>query len=155
VVLNELLAANDSTLMDEAGEYDDWFELHNPTDQAVDLAGMFLSDDLGDPQKWEIPAGTVIEPGGFLLLWADEDADQGPLHTSFKLNADGEELGLFDTLANGNGVIDSVSFPAQESDVSYGRVPDGNGGWSFMNAPTPGSSNGSGLRRARGRLSGY
>ena len=46
--INEFLASNDTTNADEAGEYDDWVEIFNPGPPAVNLGGLFLSDDLAD-----------------------------------------------------------------------------------------------------------
>src|SRR6185503_16434557 len=37
VILNEFMASNTSTIADPQGEYDDWIELHNLTDQPVNL----------------------------------------------------------------------------------------------------------------------
>ncbi len=147
--INELLAANDSASSDEYGDYDDWFELYNAGGEAVDVAGMYLTDDLAEPTKWQIPAGTVIAPGAYLLFWADGEEAEGAHHTSFKLSADGEELGLFD--AAGNGLVDAVLFPAQEADVSYGRASDGGGSWGFCVTPTPAAANCCRPRQPTGR----
>jgi hypothetical protein len=95
VLVNEFLADNESVNQDQAGEYDDWVELYNAGSAPATLDGMYLTDDLSEPRKWQIPAGTTIPPGGYLLVWCDKDAGQGPLHAGFKLNRDGEEIGLF------------------------------------------------------------
>ena len=92
------------------------------------------------PTKWAFPA-VVLEPGGFLLVWCDEDLDQGPLHASFKLSAGGEELGIFAGFAAGNGPIDTLVFGSQTADVSLGRLPDGIGSWTTFVTPTHGATN--------------
>ncbi|HXJ76843.1 MAG TPA: CotH kinase family protein, partial [Candidatus Dormibacteraeota bacterium] len=122
VVINELMASNSSSLADPQGEFDDWIELHNLTEQPVDLTGHHLSDEPNNPRKWQFPPGTIIAPNGFLLVWADEDglAPIG-LHASFKLAASGESLFLTDTDANSNAILDSVTFGQQETDRSYAR----------------------------------
>ena len=48
LVINEFMALNGRTLADGPGEYDDWIELFNPGDQAIDLEGYFVSDDPAD-----------------------------------------------------------------------------------------------------------
>jgi len=141
LALNELMAANASTVTDEAGEYDDWIELHNPGPDAVDLSGIFLSDDLDDSRKWQVPDGTVLAAGGFLLIWADGQPEQGLLHGSFRLDADGEELALYDRIESGNGLLDVVGFPALDDDDAWGRSPDGVGEWGELAAPSPGGPN--------------
>ncbi|MCK4342303.1 MAG: lamin tail domain-containing protein [Phycisphaerae bacterium] len=141
--INEFMADNDSVIEDpdEPGAYEDWIEIYNPGASAVDLSGMYLTDDLADPTQYQIPAGVSIPAGGFLLFWADDDDGQGPVHTNFKLGKNGEEIGLYDTDANGNMAIDTLTFGAQTTDVSQGRVPDGGPNWAFFDDSTPGSSN--------------
>jgi hypothetical protein len=142
LVINEFMAQNTGSIQDSHGDYDDWIELYNYGGSAVDVAGFYLTDDLTAPTKWRILAGdpsvTTIGAHGFLLIWADQEAQQGLLHANFKLSAGGESLGLSD--AQGN-LLDSLTFGAQEADVSSGRVPDGTGQWQSLPAPTPGKSN--------------
>ena len=137
VVINELMADNDSYITDPAGEYDDWFELHNLNAFAVNIGGCFLSDKPATPNKWQIPAGTVIPALGYLIFWADENGSQGPTHTNFKLSASGEAIIFSDSALN---VIDSVTFGPQQMDMSYARVPNGTGNW-VIQAPTFNASN--------------
>ncbi len=138
--INELMADNESVIQDEAGEYDDWFELYNNGDVAVFLGGMYLSDDPTNPLKWQIPS-VVIPARGYLLFWADEDGGQGLLHTNFKLSKSGEYVGLYATDAYGNELIDSVVFGVQHADVSYGRYPDGAEALQYFDVTTPGGPN--------------
>ncbi len=139
VVINEFLAANGAVNQDEAGEYDDWLELYNYGPVTATLDGLYLTDDLSEPQKWPLPPGTLLPPGGHLVVWCDKDTGQGTLHANFKLDRDGEEVGLF---AQGNIPLDMLTFGPQQEDVSYGRVPDGADGWEFLGQPSPGRSNG-------------
>jgi hypothetical protein len=141
VVINEFLADNESVNQDGAGEYDDWLELYNAGSTTAALDGMYLTDDLTEQRKWRIPAGTIIPPGGHLLVWCDKDAGQGPLHADFRLNREGEEVGLFADDAHGNVPLDTIVFGPQLEDISYGRQPDGADSWDFLDPPTPGGSN--------------
>ena len=62
---------------DNAGGADDWVEIHNLGSSPVNLAGYYLTDRLNNPTKWRFPldAGdsTVVEPNGYVVLWADEE----------------------------------------------------------------------------------
>ncbi len=128
-------------MADPQGDYDDWIELRNLTDQDVDLTGHYLSDEPNNPRKWQCPAGTTIPADGYLLIWADEDGSNTPgPHASFKLSASGEELFLLDTDANLKAVLDSISFGPQETDWSYGRTVADADVWAIME-PTPGAAN--------------
>lgn len=142
VRLNELLASNQSGHTDAAGDKDDWIELFNPDTAAVDLAGWYISDNVNQPYKWQIPAGdpaaSTIAAGGFLLLWADDEPAEGVTHLPFKLDATGEDV-LITT--PDSMLVDWLSFGQQASDVSLARQPDGTGAWTITPAPTPGVSN--------------
>jgi hypothetical protein len=83
----------------------------------------------------------TLEPNEFMLFWADDDPEQGPNHTNFKLDADGEEIGIFDAENTGFFLLDSISYDAQETDVSMGRKPDGEDTWVYFTNTTPGYSN--------------
>ena len=119
VMISELVADSASTLLTRTrstaldsftGEADspDWIEILNVSDQRLDLAGMHLSDDATDPAKWQFPAGTSIDAGAFLVVFAsghdirDRSLDEnGFLHTNFRLQRGGEYLAL----TNNDGTV--------------------------------------------------
>jgi len=152
LVINEFLAKNDYNIVDENGDNDDWIEIYNAGDEAIDIGGMYITDNLEELMTSQIPTTdptlTTIEPGDFILLWADKEPEQGILHLSdVKLSAGGEQIGLTDT--DGTTILDSLTFGEQLADISYGRVPDGEDTWNYFGAgytsmPTPGTANGSG-----------
>ena len=120
---------------------DDWFELYNPTNQAVDLSGLFLSNDPSTAGQTNslLPPLSFIGPGGFVKLVADGDAGNGPEHVSFRLDSQGMSLRLYNT---SQGLIDSVDYGLQQPGVSQGRLPDGGTNVvSFPATPTPSESN--------------
>ena len=135
--INELVASNQTGTEDEAGQTEDWIELYNSSGAAVSLAGFTISDDPERPDKWPFPETAAVPAGGFLVLWADEDQEDGPLHTNFKLSRGGESVALFD--ANGEQV-DVVTFPELAEDEAYARRPDG-GSEFVRQAPTFGRRN--------------
>ncbi len=142
VFINEFLASNTDGLTDETGQHDDWVELYNASADPIDLGGMYLTDNLTQPTKWQIPntnsVATTLQPSGFLLIWLDGEPVQGVLHANFKLSAGGEELGLF---TQGGSQMDVLSFGPQSANVSYGRNTDGGAEFQFFTAPTPLISN--------------
>ena len=143
LVINEFLAKNDETNMDEAGEYDDWIEIYNTSGEDIDLSGMYLTDKSDNLTKWQFPyGGVMLEAGGYLLVWCDEDQEQGDLHTNFKLTTEGEFIAL--TAEDGVTITDSITFGQQSADVSFGRMPDGSDQWMFLDEPSPGVANSTG-----------
>jgi hypothetical protein len=143
VKINEVMVRNTKTLADSEGNFPPWIELYNPTDSAVNLAGVPLSDDLGLAEKWVIPAvaKAVIEPRGFLVIFCDGtqgnasapgSADE--IHAGFELKPAALELIL-------NKGADILFFDASrlEADQSGGRFPDGEGNPVALSMPTPGA----------------
>ncbi len=140
LVINEFMATN-QTVLDDAGEADDWVELYNSGDQPLDLSGLSLTDDLDQPDQWEIPQGITLAAHEFIVFWADNQPQQGPLHMNFKLSASGEEIGLFNA---DRQVIDMIRFGSQVPNTAYGRSPDASPVWQTLSLPTPGAANVSG-----------
>lgn len=140
--LNELLASNQSIIADEAGDFDDWVEIYNGSDEIINLSGFYISDNAANPQKWQIPAdyppATSIQPGGFLIFWFDDEPEEGPTHLPFKISAGGEDLLIS---APDGTLLDLISFGQQAADISLARLPDGTGDWILSSSPTPGASN--------------
>jgi len=128
VVINEFMASNQGTQDDQDGESDDWIELYNNSAVTVNLNGYFLSDDNADLTQYALP-DTSIAPGGYLIIWADNDVAQTGLHANFKLTASGENIFFSD--ANG-AVLDQITYPTQQTDIAYGRFPNGVGGFDYL-----------------------
>jgi len=142
--INELMANNSSCCLglEDLKKFEDWIEIYNAGNVPVDIGGMYFSQNKDKPLGHQIPENnpdvTTIEPGGFLLLWADGEPDRGVLHFDFRLDQDGEYLGLY----NRDGrPIDSITFREQKENISFGRIPDGAESWKECSAPTPGSAN--------------
>ena len=140
IQINELLAINDLILGDDYGEFDDWIELINHGESPVELDGYYLTDNQNQLTKWPFPFTNItIEPDSFLIIWCDNDDEQGDLHTNFKLSSGGEFLAIVSP--DGITILDSLTFPEQDADISYGRVVEELSLWDYM-TPTPGAENG-------------
>ncbi len=134
IVINEFVAQNQTGIVDENNQREDWLELYNTSNAPVNVGGMRLSDDLSQ-LKFTIPANTIIPAFGTLLVWCDEDGTQGPLHANFKLASTGETVALF--AADGQSLHDVFVFGPQQADVATGRVLDGGPTWVTLPVPTP------------------
>jgi spore coat protein CotH len=154
LVINEIMAKNMS-YADPFGEFDDWVELYNPQDYAINIAGMYITDShyANGVSTWtQIPSTspilTTIQPHDYLLVWFDGDLDQGPLHINYQLGAAADAVYLIDSDAT--TIIDSYMWNdttgLNADDVSIGRLPDGGTAWQLFGVgqaspSTPGSSN--------------
>lgn len=140
VVINELLA-------NSAGAGPDWIELHNTTDQDIDIGGWYLSDDADDLTQYRIAPGTILPAGGYIVFYEDEhfgnDADPG-CQTPFGLAKDGEKVYLHSGDGDGlTGYSERQEFGVTEPGVTSGRCPNDSGGYDFvpLAEPTPGIEN--------------
>ncbi len=145
VSINEWMADNtsESGFSDPAdNNFEDWIELHNSGTTPVNLGGFYLTDTLANINQFQIPSGTTIPAGGYLLIWADNEPLQngvtpGQLHTNFRLSSAGEEIALH---TPDGSLVDYVTFAAQSTNLSQGRYPDSSEGI-VSPVPTPGKRN--------------
>lgn len=141
VVINEFMAENKATLADEDGDFSDWLELYNPTAAAVNLGGLYLTDDAALPQKWALPA-VSLAPGAFHIVFLsskDRAPAAGEWHANFRLSKDGEYLAL----TNGTTALHAFApeFPPQDEDVPFGLTGGDVNVSGFMANATPGAAN--------------
>ncbi|MHC3130231.1 MAG: CotH kinase family protein, partial [Candidatus Bathyarchaeota archaeon] len=129
--LNDLMTVNQGTIADNQGDYDPWVEIYNLGPGLLNTGNIFLTDDLGVPNKWELPAQN-LDDGEFLLLWLDSEPSEGADHAPFNLNSGGGNVYLYMDDGSGYVLVDSISYPALDADVSFGRFPDGEGLWQIM-----------------------
>ncbi len=141
-VINEIQGRNNATIADENGEFDDWIEIYNPTSSPIDLAGLFISDNLSDPLKFQIPntnpSLTTVPANGYLLLWADNDLNQGENHLGFTLRRSDQVI-----LTYPDGVTEKqrVEYDDVTTDNSFGAETDGDTNFVEFIIPTPNASN--------------
>ena len=102
----------------------------------MNIGGWYITDTPYNPTFIQLPANqpilTTIPAKGYLVLWADDQPEQGALHLNFKLSKDGEKLVLSRyNYLNNLVVVDSVSVPALTQNLSFSRVPDGSSIWTI------------------------
>jgi hypothetical protein len=155
LLLNEFVASNGRSLFLEDGQTPDWIEIINKGDSAINLDGYSLADETGTDDLWFFPDIEIPQKGFILAICSGiefqpaEIQIEGPqgetlkvktVYTSFRLNASGETIVFRDS---SNRVIDSITYPALDADVSMGRNPDSTNEWVYFYHPTPGYENGS------------
>ena len=142
LVINEVCSKNETVYADGFGEYYDWIELYNGTDKALPLAGVMLSDDAAEPEKFTFPAYAKIEPHSYVTVFASGKDNvfggSNEFYAPFRLASAQDFLYLF---ASDETLVDQMEIPALGDDVSYGRKTDGNSILAYLTA-TPGKQNG-------------
>ncbi|HPS56351.1 MAG TPA: lamin tail domain-containing protein, partial [Sedimentisphaerales bacterium] len=146
LAINEFMASNGTTIADPQGDFDDWIEIYNTTNSPIDLGGMYITDNLSNLTKRQIPTGfssqTTVPAHCFLLIWADNNTEDGPVHLDFALSASGEDIAL--VASDGVTIIDSLTFGEQIKDISSGFYPNGSDERRYFDIPTPGAINNEG-----------
>ena len=138
VRINEVSGSN-SALVNQYNKKNDWVELYNTTNESVDIEGMYLSDDLDEPDKYRISkdgtnVNTVIPPHGHIIVWCDKlKTTDRELHASFKIDGDGGFVLL--TSANSEWA-DTLVYDAHDGNTTVGRYPDGASDVFTMTTPT-------------------
>ncbi|NQV34627.1 MAG: lamin tail domain-containing protein [Phycisphaeraceae bacterium] len=120
VVISEFMAANDK-VQDDQGDTSDWIELHNTSNQAVDLSGWYLTDSLSDLMMWAVPDGMSLAGNAYLAVYAsgkDRSDPTRPLHTSFQLSRSPGTVALVGP--DGVTIESYYEYPVQFKNVSYG-----------------------------------
>ena len=138
IVINEIMASNIDEYISPAFNFDGWMELYNPTDKAVELGGLRISDSANKQGPWTTPVSMGILPAkGYRVIWFDSN-DIAPENAPFKLDTDGGTIVITD--ANKQEIA-SLEYPASMERISYARSTDGTGEWGFTGTATPGTSN--------------
>jgi hypothetical protein len=144
LVINEF-SALPTEWLDEKSEAEDWIEILNTGSGPIDLAGLYITDNLANKMKYQIRAaidnGTVIGPGEFKVLWADEELNDGPLHVNIKLSGEGESIGIYQMVGSELRTIDEITYAAYLSRSSYSRIPDATGPFVLTGKTTPFAQN--------------
>jgi len=144
--INEFMASNVLAHENADGDYEDWIEIYNSGDVAIDLSEFYLTDSYEDGDYWRIPSGhssqATVPAKGYLVLYADGKTGVGADHLEFKLSKGGEQIVLVGR--DGVTVLDSITFGKQFRDISLGRLEDGGDEWGYFSRITPGAANSQG-----------
>ena len=138
LIINEIMASNTGEVMSPATNFDSWIEVYNPGDAAVNLGGMYLSDDSGNLKRWRMPQNIGrVAAKGYKVIWLGSN-DIEPTQATFKLDCDGGTICISDTSGQ---LIASQDYPAAKSRTAWARQTDGTGEFGWTATPTPGATN--------------
>ena len=122
VVFNEILPSPEGQ-----DEKEEWIEIFNQNDFAVDLAGWKIKDEKGGTKTFVFPAKTIIDAKGFLVL----------NRQTSKITLNNDEDGLEITRPDGEKT-DQISYQKAVRGQSFNRDSDA---WFWSPTLTPGSEN--------------
>jgi hypothetical protein len=140
LAINEVVSSNNTIVVDEDNEFEDFIEIYNYDTVAINLENFGLTDDENEPFQWVFP-NITLQPNEYLLVWAskkDRVDPAEPLHTNFKISSSGEKIIL--THSNGTSLNQAPAI-ALTGDTSFGRFPNGSGAFVVFQNPTPNQAN--------------
>lgn len=134
LMITEYMIDNRSVVYDEDGDFVDWIEFYNDSDEPFSLAQLYLSDDPTDLRKWLFP-DMIIQPRSYLVVYASgKDRAADNVHTSFQLS---EYETLVVSTKYSEVLLELTLAPLLE-DISSGIRGDE---WLYYSEPTPGAEN--------------
>ncbi len=138
--INEIMIYNRNSLKDHDGDYSDWIELYNKSEEEINLAGFGLTDNTDNLFKWTF-SDVVIKPHSYLLVWTsgkNKNIDINDLHTNFSLGTTDDVV----VLSNPDGSWSNIALIEDTGEnISYGRIPDGGEKFNTFHEGTPRTSN--------------
>jgi hypothetical protein len=144
IVINEFSAHKG--IFDENDQETDWIEIYNSSNQEINLSSYFLTDELANLEKWQLPNVNLM-PNSIITFYSSgkdtqfNDGVNDYYHTNFKLSPS-ETIALYD----GNEIIDSTYINSDlYFGISMGKSPDGSNQWCYFNNVTPNDFNGQSL----------
>jgi hypothetical protein len=139
ILITEISSGDADVYTDADGSYPDWIEIYNPSNVSVNLKGYYISDNVQNKQKFELP-DKVLNSGEYLLIFASgkNKITQDEIHTNFKIDSAGEEIYLVEQTTE----IQKVEVPKMPPQFSYGI--DEEGEWLYLKPVTPKEKNGRG-----------
>jgi hypothetical protein len=143
LIINEF-SASETEQLDEEGDKEDWIEVYNKGSEDIQLGGLYITDDIANKRKYQIKtkgSETVIVPGEYKILYADEELFDGPLHVNFKLSGNGESVGIYQMVGDELQTLDQITFTEHSAISSFSRIPDLTGPFVLTAKPTPMSEN--------------
>lgn len=135
IEITEYMTHNKRSYYDEYGNYYDWIEIHNNGNDDYTLEGLYLTDDMTNLKKYELP-NVKLEKDKYLIIYLagqKKEYDRG-IYADFKLSDDDKYI----IISNGNVVIEKVPIVKLVDNVSYGKTSDG---WAYFTTATPGMAN--------------
>jgi hypothetical protein len=141
VYINEVMSSNNTSITDEQNEHEDWIELYNSNSWAINLHGKYLTDDITNWNKFPLPP-ISIGPGEFMIIYMDDQPEQGQQHATFQIGGNDTDLFLINVEQGVPRIADHFNPIIAPTDVSLSRIPDAGPNIVLTSEPTPGATNG-------------
>ena len=132
--ITEYMTHNKKSYCDEYGNYYDWMEIYNPKDEDYLLENVYVTDDMSNLKKYELPKTEIKSKAYLIIHFAGKKVDYSGIYADFALSDKDKEL----IISNGKEVIDKVPIVKLVDNISYGKKDDH---FEYFTTPTPGAAN--------------
>ena len=133
--ITEYMTHNKSIIYDSHGNYYDWVEIHNYSNEDYILEGVYITDDINNLRKYQINKSNLKKDDYLVIYLAGEKKDyQDGIYADFKISEKDEYI----IISNGEKIIDKVKIINLADNISYGKY---NKSWKYYPNPTPGKIN--------------
>lgn len=129
LVINEYMTHNTKFHYDKHGNYLDWVEIYNNSNEDITLNNVYISDDVNNLTKFKLPC-ININANDYLLIYFSDNYYEDGIYADFGLSDKDKNI----VISNGNDIIDIVDIVKLEDNISYGKTKDG---WKYFTTPTP------------------
>ena len=141
LVISEVMPSNDRYLRQSDGNYYDWLELYNASDEVLALSEYSLSTDADIPDMFPLPEKTLAPGERVLVICSDNTALRGYIQAPFTLSRAEDFLYLTGPDGRFSDYLRIYDVPYQ---ASVGRAGDC-GAPAYFATPTPNQKNPEGL----------
>ncbi len=143
LLITEVMSSNSHYAQTKDGEFFDWVEFYNNTENDINLEGYYFSDSGTEPLRWMFPDVTIKARSYLIVYMSGLDSWDGAyeIHSNFKLSSAGETLILSTSAGD---VLQQIDIPAIQDNISYGRDSK-TMEFKWYSVPTPGSENAGGV----------
>ena len=133
--ITEYMTHNKRSFYDSYGNYFDWVEIHNSSNEDYLLEGIYITDNQSNLEKYLIPKVTIKAYEYIIIYFAGKDTNyKEGIYANFALSDDDKSI----IISNGAGIIDKVDIVSLPDNISYGKTKEG---WQYFITATPGSEN--------------
>ena len=133
--ITEYMTHNNRSLYDAYGNYFDWVEIHNYSNEDYLVSGLYITDNLSNLKKYLLPDVNIKKDEYIIIYFAGKKVDyQDGMYADFALSDNDQNI----VISNGEKIIDKVEIVSLSDNISYGKTSDG---WKYFPASTPGAKN--------------
>ena len=135
IEITEYITHNKHSSYDQYGNYYDWIEIYNSSDEDYLLEKIYITDNEKNLKKYKLDPVNLKSKEYLVIYFAGEKTNyKNGIYADFSLSSNDKYI----IISDGSNVFDKIDFISLPDNVSYGKI---NGKWKYFVTPTPGREN--------------